>query len=242
MFHNILRGGVIKSYLKQDYDHILLISRHTIEHVADPHLIVRECANVEAADVRLFLETPNFHWILEHMASEDIVYEHCSFFTPKTMVALLKKYAFTMTFFENTFGGQYMCVEARKVLPFKKSVETFTDGERHFREFWESRLQAWKQQGKTVFVWGAGAKGVSFLNSLDPKRERVSAVIDINPNKQGKFLVGTGHSIISPRTLQNREGDIAIIVMNELYLEEIKTQCRAVCLKGRVLFYTLHTS
>ena len=37
-------------------------------------------------------------------------------------------------------------------------------------------------------VWGAGAKGSTFLNLLDKERKAVKYVIDINPAKQNKFI------------------------------------------------------
>ena len=50
-------------------------------------------------------------------------------------------------------------------------------------------------------VWGAGAKGSTFLNLLDTERKAVKYVIDINPAKQNKFIAGTGHPIYSPEIL-----------------------------------------
>ena len=233
-------GGVIKSYINHPYQHILLVSRHTIEHIPDPHMLVRECAAVDAEDVRLFLETPNVHWILENVAFEDIVYEHCSFFSPEALVELLKEHDFTPTYFTNTFGGQYMCIEAKKILSVQGSTERYAQQENRFSVEWQERLRAWNQQERSVFVWGAGAKGVAFLNLLDPSAHLVKAVIDINPQKQGHFLVGTGHRIVSPEVLRTCPEEVVVIVMNEQYRQEIERQCESICTKGTIVFHTLH--
>jgi hypothetical protein len=70
-----------------------------------------------------------------------------------------------------------------------------------------------------VFVWGAGAKGVTFCNLADPDRSRVTAVVDVNPAKQGKFLPGTGHAIVSPADAKNAA---AVLVLNPNYFAEVR--------------------
>jgi len=44
---------------------------------------------------------------------------------------------------------------------------------------------------------GGGAKGVTLANLIDPERELVACVVDLNPQKQGGFLPGTGHPIVN---------------------------------------------
>src|SRR5262249_2801988 len=59
----------------------ILISRHVIEHIAEPvaflSLLKRACGN---KPVRLFLETPSFDWIAEHRVLQDVFYEHVNYF------------------------------------------------------------------------------------------------------------------------------------------------------------------
>ena len=88
-------------------------------------------------------------------------------------------------------------------------------------------------------MWGAGAKGVAFLNMVDPEKRYVSKVIDINPKKQGTFLPGSGHEIVSPEYLKEVSGSIIVVVMNENYLEEIK-ECVSKLRIEDVSYMTLH--
>jgi len=48
-------------------------------------------------------------------------------------------------------------------------------------------LEDLRQHGK-VALWGAGAKGATFANLLDPECSLLDCVVDINPNKQGRFI------------------------------------------------------
>jgi len=71
-----------------------------------------------------------------------------------------------------------------------------------------------------IAIWGAGAKGVTFANLIDPKRECIDSIIDVNVNKQGKFLPGTGHLIINYKEIPSRKIN-KVILMNPNYYDEI---------------------
>lgn len=74
---------------------------------------------------------------------------------------------------------------------------------------------------KDVLVWGAGAKGVTFANLIDPQRKYIAALVDINVHKQGRYIGGTGHPVIGPQDIGKNAGEI--IIMNGVYEKEIRT-------------------
>ena len=76
-----------------------------------------------------------------------------------------------------------------------------------------------------VAIWGAGAKGVTFANLLDPHSKLIDCIVDLNPNKQGGFVPGTGHPIVSYQDLPKRNVATAIL-MNPNYREENQTLLR----------------
>lgn len=61
---------------------------------------------------------------------------------------------------------------------------------------------------------------MTLLNLIDPDCNLVDCVIDINPNKQGGFIAGTGHEIIGIDNIPARGLDSAV-VMNPNYMNEI---------------------
>ncbi len=207
----------IGSYVGRDYGHVICIARHVIEHIADPHFLVSECAKLKAKTVDLFLETPDVRWIERNEAFEDIVYEHCSFFNPVSLAYLMREHGFAVEEFRHTFGGQYMWMAARKSLDAQGLNRRYRMHEEEMQAKWEKVLSS----DGVFFVWGAGAKGVAFLNLLDPECKMVKGVIDINPKKQGGFLAGTGHPIYAPTVLQQTQETMRLIVMNENYVQEI---------------------
>ena len=117
-----------------------------------------------------------------------------------------------------------------EVLPYKSKfnlennesvtlVEKFAKKEDAFHKFWNIKISELSSEGK-IAVWGAGAKGITFVNLLDPHKKWIDYLIDLNPKKHNKFAVGTGHPIINFTEINNQNIK-TVIVMNPNYLDEI---------------------
>jgi hypothetical protein len=63
-------------------------------------------------------------------------------------------------------------------------------------------------------------------NLCPPKPSAVVGVVDLNPRKHGRFVPGTGHEVVSPDRLRDIRPDV-VIVMNEVYKDEIRKDLRA---------------
>ena len=211
--------NVVKDFFSEKYSGIgadFIILRHTLEHISKPLQFIQTIAAANNYKGKIYIEVPTFEWILKHNATEDIFYEHCNYFTLETLQMLFSKSAGG-----HFFNGQYFYVIAdladvndeiskREIVPYKVK----------FKE----RLDEYSEMINThgsVAIWGAGAKGSTFLNLLDKEAEKVKCVIDINPKKQHQFVGGTGHYIIKPEELQEY-GIENVVVMNVNYMDEIK--------------------
>ena len=90
-----------------------------------------------------------------------------------------------------------------------------------------------KRLGKFI-VWGAGGKGVFFLNRLKINSQRCGRVIDINKNQQGKYIPGTAQEVVSPEVL--RKGGIdTIVIMNPVYEKEIHQTAKNLGFNGKFI-------
>ena len=192
-----------------------LITRHTIEHVPDPLAFLR---NIREAltDALIFIETPCNRWIQEHRALQDFFFEHCSIFDAGSLSRAMTTCGFVPTRIERVFGDQYLWAEAITKDPSPCGLQ---EDERMFREKWRNTVIEARQHGP-VSVWGAGAKGTTFLLLIDPDGRLTDCVIDVNPRKQGGFVPATGHEIISPVEAAAREV-ASVIIMNPNYRDEI---------------------
>jgi hypothetical protein len=72
-----------------------------------------------------------------------------------------------------------------------------------------------------------------FLNIVDQNRW-INSIIDINPNKHGMFVSGTGHKIFSPDIIKHKKID-KVIIMNSIYKEEIQTMLKEYGLECEIL-------
>jgi SAM-dependent methyltransferase len=207
----------------------VVVCRHVIEHVPEPMGILRSvrAALTLSPNARVFFETPCVEWILRHRVIWDFFYEHCSLFTVQSLGLAFRRAGFTVERVEHIFGDQYLWLEARmgageEALPMiVDTVElaiAYGQDEHKLREGWLTRLRDLTRLGK-VALWGAGAKGATFANLVDPYCTLIDCVVDLNPNKQGCFVPGTGHPIVSPCDLKTR-GVHNAILMNPNYREE----------------------
>lgn len=208
----------------------VVVSRHVIEHVPDPLnllLAVRQ-ALVHSPQARVFFETPCVEWILRNQVIWDFFYEHCSYFTAQSLTTAFEASGFQVESVRHIFEGQYLWLEA--TIPAEKPVITknptsipvlakqFAASEQKLKEDWETKIQELATNGK-VALWGAGAKGVTFANLIDPERQWIDCIIDLNPKKQGNYIPGTGHPIVSYQEIASR-GITAAVLMNPNYYAE----------------------
>jgi SAM-dependent methyltransferase len=209
----------------------IVINRHVIEHIDKPvHFLELIRNNLpDNQNLRLFLETPCVEWILDNNVFWDFFYEHCSYFSKSSLVTALEESGFKVETIHHVFNGQYLWVEASLsdkshtvISPhtIKEKTRAFVEHEAARKKYWTGVLTEHHGHNK-IAVWGAGAKGVTFVNILDQGRKFIDCVIDINPNKQGNYIPGTGHSIIAPDEIPARNIKY-VIVMNDNYLQEVK--------------------
>jgi 2-polyprenyl-3-methyl-5-hydroxy-6-metoxy-1,4-benzoquinol methylase len=196
----------------------VIIMRHTLEHITQPFSFLHTIARANDYRGMLFVEVPTFDWIVEKHAFWDIFYEHCNYFTEQSLASMFDG-AVTGAF----FGGQYIYLWAdlakiQPTIPAGLAPAIFDMSQ--FAQQQQSYRQLLAVGGRFA-VWGAGAKGSTFLNLLDKGRQAVQYVIDINPAKQNKFIAGTGHAIHGPEILKTQPVD-HIIIMNENYAAEIR--------------------
>lgn len=208
----------------------VVVCRHVIEHVPDPLALLRSVRTALQGrlDTRVFFETPSAEWILRHKVVWDFFYEHCSLFSLVSLSRIFELAGFQINQIEEIFGGQYLWLEARPTLvdhvDMKSRLDTvalaqaYGVREKALQTEWLAQINALKQHGK-VALWGAGAKGATFANLADPDTLLLDCVVDINPNKQGCYIPGTGHPIVAPAELPAR-GVHAAILMNPNYHEE----------------------
>ena len=219
-----------------DYQGDLICCRHTLEHIHNPKdlLIPLRRAIGEQLDTAIYFEVPNALHTFRNLAIWDICYEHCSYFTPVSLAHTFSSCGFRVCEVTEEFDSQFLSLEAlpskgvadatdKQLGEVKRLASEITDFATNFKnkvESWRSELEQIKGKGQRAVVWGAGSKGVNFLNVLNIQ-DQIEYVVDINPRKQGMYIVGTGQQIVPPEFLRNYQPDV-VIVMNPIYKSEIE--------------------
>jgi SAM-dependent methyltransferase len=237
-------------YARQEID--LICCRHTLEHIAQPRAWLDDIRDTigDGFDPAVFFEVPNVLYTLRDMGIWDIIYEHCSYFSPSSLRRIFQECRFQTRDLNVVYDGQFLAIEAaassrpstaRPVTPSEKdeALEALSDLVAAFGQRYRTKVDGWQRNlaemvaaGRRVAVWGSGAKGVTFLNTADAGKA-VDCVVDINPRKQGAFIPGTAQKITAPGELPARAID-TILVMNPAYRNEIEAEVRALGLSAQV--------
>lgn len=208
------------------------VSRHVLEHLQDPQTLLLELAEASAGrTVYGYLEVPDAMYDFER-SGWDCNYEQVSYFCATSLRRLVERCGFRLVRLLRTFGGEFLSLEVASeghappvplvvqgmgIQREREILESF--GARRGRSVadWRGRLRALAPD-RTVF-WGAGVRGVSFLNAMDPQCS-LAAVVDINPGKWGRYLPVTGHRVVSPDELARYEIE-TVLIANAIYEREI---------------------
>jgi SAM-dependent methyltransferase len=224
-------------------DHIprtpsLVVCRHVLEHMDDPLeflKLIRKSLD-GYSNIPFFIEVPDLDWIVENDAFWDFCYEHCNYFTSRSLINTLQIAGFETQTIKKEFKGQYLwstgIVQTDKLeLTAEANVRALLDYAEIEREqicAVKNKLERLKKDGNQLAVWGMATKGVVFCNLLDPEQTLFDRCIDINQNKSGCFVPFSGHRINLPEIFSETgaPSKLTVIVMNPNYLFEIADNCR----------------
>jgi SAM-dependent methyltransferase len=227
-----------KDFYSHQYSHInpdLVTCRHVLEHVAQPTDFLDEVLKSITlnASCDLYFEVPNALFTLRDMGIWDLIYEHCHYFSPLSLRFLFVQKGVDVETVYDCFQKQFLGIEANygkqshgdrteidlsHIHPknFAELAEKFEENFRFMIQRWESELGKLEEP---AVVWGAGSKGATFLNLLNGA-EKIAGIVDINPNKQGRFVACAGHEILAPQELLSIKPTV-VYVMNPVYSSEI---------------------
>jgi SAM-dependent methyltransferase len=221
--------------------------RHVLEHIENPLRFLttlRQILSSRSHAAKLYVEVPNGVNVLAGDGRWDVIYPHVSYFTQASLCYLLNRAGFTVLASGTTFGEQFLFVEASIKPAVAETLETLSSRFGNtkpslatkiysFSEHFDASLLEWSQcldsftsSQKRIAFWGAGSRGVTFLNFV-PGARNIGAVVDVNPRKQGMFVAGTGQTIISPEALAHYSPE-AVIVLNSAYRAEISAHLKGI--------------
>jgi SAM-dependent methyltransferase len=214
--------------------------RHVLEHIPDPCGFLQSIGeNLRESPQSLFYcETPNAAAVLTGSSLWDVIYPHCSYFTPVSLKRALEQSGFEVLRIAASFDNQFLGIDAihsesllrppadsielGELEILAEAVNLFADRFKSAMTMWAGMIEKTVLKGGRVALWGAGAKAVTFLNMV-PGAARIGAVVDLNPRKQGSYIPCTAQMIASPASLADYRPD-AVILLNSAYESEVREQ------------------
>lgn len=230
------------------YSSDFVICKMTLEHISHVQRFLTSVRRAIGTDKsQVFFQVPDVQRILEETAFWDIYYEHCCYFSMGSLARAFRRARFDVLDLAREYSNQYLMIEARpsegppsEPLPQEADLEAlarltavFSEQFKKLRAEWRGRISAFNAAGKRVCIWGSGSKGVAFLTTMQLS-DNIDYVVDINPHRQGHYMLGTGHKIVGPQDLPTTPPDV-VIVMNPVYRDEIARQLHALGLRPELL-------
>lgn len=211
-----------------------VICRQTLEHLDDPGELLASLHDRPPEGMRaLYVDVPDATAVFGGDSTWDLVYQHVNYFEVRTLVVLLAANGFRTTRAGRTFDGQFAFADATPA-PGRLASATVALGEERARDAGATAgatlarrvaqarrlLSDLRASGRTVALWGAGSRAVTFLDLVDDRRT-VTAVVDVNPAKQGRYLPGSGHLVVAPGALAAAGVDV-VLLANPVYEAEVR--------------------
>ena len=215
------------------FDAALVIARHVLEHVDDPVSFLRSLLPAGVSATPVYIEVPNAGAVFGGQDMWDLIYQHVAYFSSPALDAVARRAGYSVNALYRAFDGRFLALEAISGRPtppspdpeFVRAACEDIDG---FARRLHDRLDHWRgrltrKSGRRV-LWGAGAKGVTFLNLLD-MQDPFDHVVDLNPRKVGRYVPGMGQRVEAPDVLRGATLS-QVVIPNGAYRQEVRDELR----------------
>ena len=224
----------------------MAFSQHVLEHLLDPvaALEAQRRAVVGSGGV-VYAEVPNGSCMIRNGALWDLVYEHVSYFTPTSLSTAFARAGLRAANSGASYGDQFLWLEARASSEQRAEptidrcaveavmADAIRFGNEASAEIERARddLARWTEEGPVV-LWGAGSKGMTYLNLMTDV-SAVAGVVDINPRKADWGVPGTSLVISRPAAIAAIQPS-TVVVANPVYVAEVTESLASLGVRARV--------
>lgn len=231
----------------------VVTSTNVFQHLKDLNSFAEGIRYILSNNGVWALEFP--YWInsMETNQFDQIYHEHMYYHSVTPLKALIEKHKMKIINVtkHDIHGGTLRLIIAREESSLKPDItveeylklETNYDLNYHIK--WGEQIQTHiaaskyfikelKSHNKTIYGFGAAAKGCIYLNTMGLTYNDIDYIIDDTDIKQNKFVPGTGIQIISRDILKDKQPDY-ILVLAHNFKDYIMSSLREFGYKGKFI-------
>ena len=224
----------------------VIIARHCFAHNCDPHVMIAAAAQLLADGGALVIENAYALNTIENNEFDQIYHEHMFYFSIRSMQTLLGLHGLYIAdiLMSPVHGGSIVFVARRGNIRAHKStlieqhlqeeklrlntaaLERFRDSAVRIRARLAALVRELNGAGKSIYTYGASAKGNTLLNYVGLTSADIRCCVDSTPIKQGKFLPQSKIAVVSEEYARSAPPDYFLLTAWN-YKEEIIAKVRA---------------
>ncbi len=223
----------------------LVVGNNVLAHVPDLNDFVAGVALLLRDDGIATFEFPHLLQLLSGKQFDTVYHEHFSYLSVTALQPLLARHGLVLFDIDelSTHGGSLRLYWQKQsgMHSISSRVTQMLQKEQQFGLLTLSRYQQLqrdaeqirdelllflidaKKQRLRLGAYGAAAKGNTLFNYCGIRRDRIAWVVDANPNKQGRYLPGSGIPIVDESVLRAQKPD-RILVLPWNLADELRTQ------------------
>ncbi len=212
----------------------IVLANNVIGHIENLHDLMKGIKILIGEKGVFIFEVPYLIDLIKKLEFDTIYHEHLSYFSILPLLRLMNDFGLEIFDIrkQSVHGGTLrIFVSKKNNFTVKESVQTFVQLENDlglnkieiYKKFSKqveelkykifNFLKDLKKENKSLFGYGASAKGNVLLNYCNIDANILDFIIDTTPIKQGKFTPGTHIPIFIPEKINDKgNGDIALLL------------------------------
>ncbi|MBF0328704.1 MAG: class I SAM-dependent methyltransferase [Nitrospirae bacterium] len=186
----------------------IIIARHCFAHNSNPHVLMKGVTTLLSDSGYLVIENSYLLNTIENNEFDQVYHEHMFYYSIRSMMALLNIHGLRLIDVMTSLihGGSIVFVakrendgiiinpsvneylECEQMFINRQSLKNFADKAYEIRGQIGKLIKNLRNTGKTIYTYGATAKGNTLLNFVGLTCNEIPLCIDSTPGKQGKYL------------------------------------------------------
>ena len=214
---------------------------HAIAMFYDVNEPLEFCENIKEVlhpDGVFVIQMNYLRTMLQNVAVDNILHEHVTFYSVQSLEPILCKAGLKIfhVSFNDINGGSiriYICHEEADRMTYFNYIECIADENKWFGPAYDSKLNdkltffanrvntardklqkfiSEQAKHKKIYAYGASTRGASLLQVMGLKYPQISAAVERNPVKVGKYMAGLNIPIISEKDMREAPPDFLLIL------------------------------